>query len=190
LIKWWIGKYLCIWVICLLPFEGNENAYNLRNQTDYSNPFTRLQLYRNSFFPSSIKLWNNLTPEIRSAPTTDYSDTQVLPYSPFYEIRLIYDLFFDQPASPSVVRLVDNWFTNDIKLSYVTWISQLFVVLFLIFVIVVVILRLLLLVIIIIRPCPSNTERKCRGVLDITVCDKVTCDRSVVFSRYSGFLHQ
>ena len=28
-----------------------------------------LQLYRNSFFPSSIKFWNNLTPEIRSAPT-------------------------------------------------------------------------------------------------------------------------
>ena len=27
------------------------------------------QLYRNSFFPSSIKLWNNLTPEIRSAST-------------------------------------------------------------------------------------------------------------------------
>ena len=59
-------SYLCD---CLLPFERNENAYNLRNQTDYSNPFTRLQLYRNSFFPSSIKLWNNLTPEIRSAPT-------------------------------------------------------------------------------------------------------------------------
>ena len=59
-------SYLCD---CLLPFERNKNAYNLRNQTDYSNAFTRLQLYRNSFFPSSIKLWNNLTPEIRSAPT-------------------------------------------------------------------------------------------------------------------------
>jgi len=59
--------YLCD---CLLPYERNENDYNLRNQTDYSNPFTRLQLYRNSFFPSSIKLWNNLTPEITgSAPT-------------------------------------------------------------------------------------------------------------------------
>jgi hypothetical protein len=54
-------SYLCD---CLLLFERNENAYNLRNQTDYSNPFTRLQLYRNSFFPSSIKLWNNLTPEM------------------------------------------------------------------------------------------------------------------------------
>jgi hypothetical protein len=56
-------SYLCD---CLLPFERNENAYYLRNQTDYSNPFTRLQLYRNSFFPSSIKLWNNLTPAFRS----------------------------------------------------------------------------------------------------------------------------
>jgi hypothetical protein len=36
-------SYLCE---SLLPFERNENAYNLRNQTDYSNPFTRLQLYR------------------------------------------------------------------------------------------------------------------------------------------------
>ena len=59
-------SYLCD---CLLPFERNENAYNLRNQTNYSNPFTRLQLYRILCFPSSIKLWNNLTPEIRSAPT-------------------------------------------------------------------------------------------------------------------------
>jgi hypothetical protein len=32
-------SYLCD---SLLPFERNENAYNLRNQTDYSNPFTRL----------------------------------------------------------------------------------------------------------------------------------------------------
>jgi hypothetical protein len=32
-----------------------------------------------------------------------------------------------------------------------------------------------------------------RGVLDITLCDQVlsvTCYRSVVFSGYSGFLHQ
>ena len=32
-----------------------------------------------------------------------------------------------------------------------------------------------------------------RGALDTTLCDKslsVTCGKSVVFSRYSGFLHQ
>jgi hypothetical protein len=61
--------HLRIYATVNYPLKRNENAYNLRNQTDYSNPFTRLQLYRNLFFPSSIKLWNNLTPEIRSAPT-------------------------------------------------------------------------------------------------------------------------
>ena len=36
-------------------------------------------------------------------------------------------------------------------------------------------------------------SRSWRDVLNTTVCDKVlsvTCDRSVVFSGYSGFLHQ
>ena len=35
--------------------------------------------------------------------------------------------------------------------------------------------------------------RSWRGILDATLCDKsmaVTCDMSVVFSVYSGFLHQ
>jgi hypothetical protein len=35
--------------------------------------------------------------------------------------------------------------------------------------------------------------RSWRGVLDTTLCDKVchvTCDRTVVFSRYCGFLRQ
>ena len=70
-------SYLCD---CLLPFDRNENAYNLRNQTDYSNPFTRLQLYRNSLFPSSIKLWNNLTPEKRSAPTVSSFKKSLINY--------------------------------------------------------------------------------------------------------------
>ena len=29
-----------------------------------------------------------------------------------------------------------------------------------------------------------------RGVLDTTLCDKVICDRSVVFSGHPRFLHQ
>jgi hypothetical protein len=35
-----------------------QQSYNLRNQTDYRNPFNRLQLYRNSFFPSG---WQKTT---------------------------------------------------------------------------------------------------------------------------------
>ena len=39
------------------------------NQTEYNNPLIMLQLYRNSFFPYTMKLWNNLKSEIRSSPT-------------------------------------------------------------------------------------------------------------------------
>ena len=37
-----------------MPFMGEENELNLRNQTEYRNPLTRLQLFANSVFPSSI----------------------------------------------------------------------------------------------------------------------------------------
>ena len=46
-----------------------ENELNLRNQTEFRNPFTRLQLFANSFFPSTIKSWNKLSPQLRNAPT-------------------------------------------------------------------------------------------------------------------------
>ena len=54
---------------CLLPFIREENELNLRNQTEFRNPFTRLQLFANSFFPSTIKSWNKLSPQLRNAPT-------------------------------------------------------------------------------------------------------------------------
>jgi hypothetical protein len=55
---------------CLLPFTREENELNLRNQTEFRNPLTaRLQLFKNSFFPSSIKSWNKLSPQLRNAPT-------------------------------------------------------------------------------------------------------------------------
>ena len=38
---------LRIYATAYYPLKRNENAYNLRNHTDYSNPFTRLQFYRN-----------------------------------------------------------------------------------------------------------------------------------------------
>ena len=54
---------------CLLPFIREENELNLCNQTEFRNPFTRLQLFANSFFPSTIKSWNKLSPQLRNAPT-------------------------------------------------------------------------------------------------------------------------
>ena len=50
----------------LLPYERRENIKNLRNQTENSNPLTRLKLHRIFIF---FLLWNNLTPEIKSNPT-------------------------------------------------------------------------------------------------------------------------
>ena len=46
-----------------------ENELNLRNQTEFRNPFTRLQLFANSFFPSTIKSWNKLSLQLRNAST-------------------------------------------------------------------------------------------------------------------------
>lgn len=41
--------------------------YNLRNANHYSLPNFRLQLSNSSFFPSTIRLWNNLDPGIRQS---------------------------------------------------------------------------------------------------------------------------
>jgi hypothetical protein len=54
---------------CLLPFIREENELNLGNQTEFRNPLTRLQLFANSFFPSSIKSWIKLSSQLRNAPT-------------------------------------------------------------------------------------------------------------------------
>ena len=50
---------------CLLPFIREENELNLHNQTEFRNPFTRLQLFANSLFRSTIKSWNKLSPQLR-----------------------------------------------------------------------------------------------------------------------------
>ena len=46
------------------PFRRN-NDRNLRNSRDYVVPRFRLSSTLNSFFPSSIKLWDDLTYELR-----------------------------------------------------------------------------------------------------------------------------
>ena len=54
----------------LLPNRENEtNIYNLRNNTDLVIPFTRLCSYESSFFPSTLKSWNDIDTPIRNLPT-------------------------------------------------------------------------------------------------------------------------
>lgn len=48
---------------------GTNLNYNLRNSHDITQPYTRTSLYANSFFPSSIRLWNNLLAPIRHSNT-------------------------------------------------------------------------------------------------------------------------
>ena len=54
----------------LLPNRVNEtNNYNLRNRNNFEIPFSRLCSFESSFFSSTLKLWNELDLEVRTAPT-------------------------------------------------------------------------------------------------------------------------
>ena len=51
------------------PLMREENELHSLNQTECRNPLTRLQLFANSFFPSSIKSWEKLGLQLRNAHT-------------------------------------------------------------------------------------------------------------------------
>ena len=45
---------------------GDTDRYNLRNDTDFVIPSSRLCSFQTSFFPASLKLWYELNNEVRS----------------------------------------------------------------------------------------------------------------------------
>jgi hypothetical protein len=49
------------------PRVEARTAYNLRNRADLQQPFARLQTYAQSFFPSTIKMWNDLSHSIKNS---------------------------------------------------------------------------------------------------------------------------
>ena len=54
----------------LLPDEvQHQTMYNLRNNRSIRPPFSRLEGYKRSFFPSAISLWNNLSVQSQSCLT-------------------------------------------------------------------------------------------------------------------------
>ena len=56
--------YLCD----LMPLPaGSLSQYNLRNSNNYVLPNCRLEINKKSFFPSTTRDWNNLSPEIRNS---------------------------------------------------------------------------------------------------------------------------
>ncbi|KAK6183707.1 hypothetical protein SNE40_011134 [Patella caerulea] len=48
---------------------SQNNNYDLRNSQDLSQSLIRLSAYQNSFFPSTVKLWNSLDLQLRQLPT-------------------------------------------------------------------------------------------------------------------------
>ena len=56
---------------CLTPLVSTVSTYNLRNSSNYVTPATRLDSHLRSFFPSTIRLWNNLDIDLRNVPTID-----------------------------------------------------------------------------------------------------------------------
>ena len=53
----------------LPPVVQNTTSYNLRNSNDIRNVHARTNLFYNSFLPSTIRAWNELSDKIKSAPS-------------------------------------------------------------------------------------------------------------------------
>jgi hypothetical protein len=51
------------------PTVADTNNYNLRNRLNLSQPSYRLYTYQQSYFPSTIRLWNTLDLNLRQLPT-------------------------------------------------------------------------------------------------------------------------
>ena len=46
---------------------GSVSQYDLRNSNNYVIPNCRLEMIKQSFYPSTTRNWNNLNPEIRNS---------------------------------------------------------------------------------------------------------------------------
>ena len=55
-----------------LPFVQETTTYNLRNSDNIQNYRAHSNLFRNYFFPSSIRAWNDLPYDIQNAPSVAF----------------------------------------------------------------------------------------------------------------------
>ena len=55
----------------LPPLVSDTNPYSLRNSDNIQSIRTRTNIFFNSFFPSTIRAWNNLPDEMRNASTVN-----------------------------------------------------------------------------------------------------------------------
>ena len=54
---------------CLPPVASDVSGYNLRNNEKYVLPRCRLRISEKSFIPSTVRIWNDLSPTIRNLQT-------------------------------------------------------------------------------------------------------------------------
>ena len=53
----------------LPPLVQDTTSYNLRNSNHFQNYRTNTNLFLNSFFPATIRAWNDLPTEVKDAPS-------------------------------------------------------------------------------------------------------------------------
>lgn len=69
----------------LVPEQVQDSShYNLRNADDYLAINARTSLYRNSFLPTAVREWNNLSPDIKSSPTLAIFKSNMKNKRPFH----------------------------------------------------------------------------------------------------------
>ncbi len=62
----------------LIPPQVNTGThYNLRNQNDIITPATRIEIFKSSFVPSTVQLWNGLDPALRNLDSLSQFKTAV-----------------------------------------------------------------------------------------------------------------
>jgi hypothetical protein len=67
-----VNKQAPVYLLALLPAQVHERTiYHLRNQGNIDVPLARLNRYLYSFFPATIRDWNQLLPSIKDAPSTN-----------------------------------------------------------------------------------------------------------------------
>jgi hypothetical protein len=54
---------------CLPPVASDVSGYNLRHNENYVLPRCRLRISEKSFIPSTVRIWNDLSPTIRNLQT-------------------------------------------------------------------------------------------------------------------------
>ena len=60
----------------LVAIPANKHLINTQSrtrghETKFLQPFTRVQAYKQSFFPSAIRIWTTLPPDVMGKPSLD-----------------------------------------------------------------------------------------------------------------------